>query len=337
MKKYLKIILLVCLTLTAIGLVAGYFFQAGPIFFFTAGWLVIITLLLWIGNQQLTVRLDKIMPWKKFGNWRFFTQLILALFYLLFLINSIYYGIKVSLTNDPPSEEQLVVMNLWGAVIFIPLFSLYFSLHFLRHWRKSELLVEIKQKESMHSQLESLKNHLDPHFLFNNLNILASLVESNQSAAKEFIQKFAEVYRSLLRTKSDDLITLREELEFIQSYMYLLHVRFQDLIVFKATIQNEQGLKLIPPLTVQMLVENAIKHNVISELKPLHIELSDELPNYLIVRNTLRPKKQLSDTMGSGLINIQQRYAHFTDMPVIVEKTTDLFSVHIPLIEMQKS
>lgn len=320
----------------ALLMVLGYFTDPGPIFYFTAGWLVVIALLLWLGNRQLTVRLDRLLPWSRYGNWRFFIHLILGLAYLLLLVNGIYYGIKTFLTDSPPSQEQFIVMNAWGAAIFIPIFSLYFSLHFLRHWRESELAVEKVQKEKIRSQLDSLKNHLDPHFLFNNLNILSSLIDKDKNVSKTFIEKFAEVYRTLLRTKSDDLIALRDELEFIQSYMYLIRMRFEDHIVFIDSLANSSKSRMLPPLTLQMLIENAIKHNIISEKLPLKIELLDGADNYLIVRNSLHPKmKDQEETNGSGLLNIQNRYSHFTDLPVRIEKTETHFEVCIPLLQIE--
>lgn len=334
MKKHLRLISLTGALLFVIAAIL-YWQQPGPIFYFTAGWLLIIALLLWFGNRQLTIRLDKLLPWSNYGNIRFFVQLLLALAYLLFLVNSIYYGIKVSLTSDAPTPEQFVVMNVWGAAIFIPIFSLYFSLHFLRHWRTSELEVEKNQKERMRSQLNSLKNHLDPHFLFNNLNILASLIDKDQQASKAFIEKFAEVYRWLLNTKSDDLIPLADELDFIQAYMYLMRVRFENHIEFNASIAASSRQKLIPPLTLQMLIENAIKHNLITEEVPLRIQLSEQ-PHYLVVRNSLLPSKAPVASGGSGLENIKQRYAHFSDLPVIVHKTAQHFEVHIPLLDLVK-
>lgn len=334
MKKPFRSIYIFAAVVVVIAVVV-YWQQPGPIFYFTGGWLLIIAVLLWFGNRALTRRLDNVMPWSRYGNLRFFVQLFLGLTYLLFLVNTIYYGIKVSLTDAPPTGDQLIVMNVWGAAIFIPIFSLYFSLHFLGHWRKSELAVEKNQKERIRSQLDALKNHLDPHFLFNNLNILSYLVDKDKHASKIFIEKFAEVYRALLNTKSDDLISLADELAFIDSYMYLMRVRFENHILFAVSIGSTSRQKVIPPLTLQLLVENAIKHNRITEAHSLHIEIT-EAPPYLIVRNTLLPTQAASVSNGSGLKNIQQRYAHFSDLPVRVKKTETHFEVHVPLLDLEK-
>jgi hypothetical protein len=299
------------------------------------GWMIIISLLLWVGNRFLTTRLDSLLPWNKFGNYRFFIHLLLGLLYLLLLVNATYLILKLALTTDPPTVAQMIVTNVHGAFIFIPLFSVYFSLQFLRHWRKSELEVERYQKENMRSQLESLKNHLDPHFLFNNLNILSALIDKNPAKSKEFMDKFSDVYRFLLKTKSDDLIPLMDEIDFIQSYVFLIRTRFDDNIKFNLKLRTKSQVRMLPPLALQMLVENAIKHNIIQENKPLTIDILQLEDDYLVVRNSLNEKREANDRNGSGLENIKSRYAHFTDKPVKITKTATEFEVHIPLLEIE--
>lgn len=300
-----------------------------PIIYFSLGWLLLISFLLWIGNRLLTKSLDRNFSWSRWGNYRFFTQLLAGLAYLLVLINGTYYAIKLPLTGTPPSVEQLVVANAWGAIIFVPVFSIYFSLYFLRYWRKTEFEVVRFQKENMRSQLDSLKNHLDPHFLFNNLNILAALIDKDKNASKEFIHKFAEVYRSLLKSKAEDLILLSEEMAFIESYIYLINVRFEENIQFNIDIKSFD--KMLPPLTIQMLIENAIKHNK----APLVISITEE-GSYLVVSNTLN-KKDPGNATGTGISNIKMRYSHFTEKPIEVSEQNGKFEVRIPLLEIEQS
>ena len=310
--------------------------QPGPVLYFSLGWVAMISFLLWIGNRFLTNRLDKGLSWSRWGNVRFFTQLLIGLAYLLVLINGTYYAIKTPITGNPPSGEQLIVANAWGIIIFVPVFSIYFSLHFLRHWRKSELEMVRYQKENIRSQLDSLKNHLDPHFLFNNLNILASLIDKDKNASKEFIHKFAEVYRSILKSKADDLIALADEMRFIQSYIYLIKTRFEENIQFNIALTGPAENKMLPPLTIQMLLENAIKHNIITEKLPLIISIREEGDDYLVISNTLN-KSNSEISSGTGLGNIRQRYAHFTDKPVDVSEENGKFEVRIPLLEIEHS
>ena len=307
--------------------------QPGPVLYFGLGWIALVSFLLWIGNRLLTKRLDKTLPWSRWGNYRFFTQLFVGLMYLLLLINGTYFAIKLPLTGNPPTFEQLVVANAWGIMIFVPVFSIYFSLHFLRHWRRTEFEMVRFQKESIRSQLNSLKNHLDPHFLFNNLNILASLIDKDKEASKDFVHKFAEVYRSILKSKAEDLILLSEEMKFIESYVFLIKTRFEENIQFRITVSSFD--KMLPPLTVQMLIENAIKHNIITEKEPLVISITENGSN-LVVSNNLN-KSNPESSSGTGIQNIKQRYAHFTDKPVEVSEENGKFEVRIPLLEIEQS
>lgn len=326
------------LALTAVAIAVWAWITApSPVFYFSLGWVVVIAVLLWFGNRFMSHTLDRWMSWNKWGNFRFFIQLLLGLIYLITLINLTYYFIKVSLTELPPTGEQLVVMNVWGAAIFIPVYSIYFSLHFLRHWRKSELDVERFQKENMRSQLDSLKNHLDPHFLFNNLNILSSLVDKDPKASREFIGKFADVYRAILRTKSDDLVPLSEEVHFIKSYIYLIKTRFEENIRFQLELPSSTPGQALPPLTLQMLIENAIKHNLITEGRPLDIRLYQPDEHSLIVSNTLfrRPDREATGLTQSGIANIRRRYSHFTDAEVVVTETETHFEVKVPLLQIE--
>jgi len=302
----------------------------GPVLYFSLAWLALISFLLWIGNRFLTKRLDRAMSWSRWGNVRFFFQLSVGLAYLLLLINGTYIATKMALTGNPPSDEQLIVANVWGVVIFVPVFSIYFSLHFLRHWRKTELEMTRYQKETIRSQLDSLKNHLDPHFLFNNLNILASLIDKDKDASKEFIHKFAEVYRSILKSKADDLILLSDEMSFIESYIYLVKTRFDDNVQFNIDVNSYS--KMLPPLTIQMLVENAIKHNSM----PLIVTIKQDGPDYLLISNTLN-RSEPENSSGTGISNIKKRYSHFTDKPVQVSEEEGKFEVRIPLLEIEHS
>jgi len=312
-------------------------FNPTSLIYFTAAWVVVVLLLLWMGNRLLTRLFNRYLSWLSYGNIRFFVHLLCGVFYSLVVINGTYTALKYLLTIDPPTRGQLIVMNVYGAIIFIPAYSIYFSLHFLRSWRKSEVESEKFQKESMRSQLESLKSHLDPHFLFNNLNILSSLIDKDKARSKVFLDKFAEVYRLLLRSRTEDLVTLREELDFIESYCFLIQTRFEDSIRFHIDIPSNLHRFLLPPLTLQMLMENAIKHTLITEKKPLsvHIIAGHDHPS-LVVSNTLNEKQNaMATTSGSGLENIRMRYRHFTSRDMEVEKTETEFKVTIPLIETE--
>lgn len=322
--------------LVSIAAIIMWLTQPTTTFYLTGGWIITVGVLLWLGNRQLADALDKILPWKKWGNFRFFLHLLCGLVFLLILMNLSYLGLKLMLTTDPPTVDQLLVTNVYGAFIFVPVFSIYFSLHFLRHWRQSELEAEKIQKENMRSQLTLLQSKLDPHFLFNNLNILSALMDSDIEKSKLFVDKFADVYRGLLQ-RTDELTPLSQELEFIDSYLFLLRTRFEDHIIVTQNIKPSGKSAMIPPLTLQLLVENAVKHNRVSDTQPLAIQFLQIEDDYLIVSNTLNQNDYSENREGSGLKNIQGRYAYFTDKPVRIVKSDSHFEVHIPLLEIEHS
>jgi hypothetical protein len=310
-------------------------FQPTSLIYYTLGWTFLVLLLLWGGNRLVTKLLTRFLPWTEYGNIRFFTQLVLGIIVSLLMVNGSYALLKYLLTTDPPTRGQLIVMNVYGAMLFVPIFSVYFSLHFLKSWRKSELDSEKFQKESIRSQLESLKSHLDPHFLFNNLNILSSLIDKNKEESRIFLDRFAEVYRLILRSKSEDLIRLGDELKFIEAYCFLLQTRFDNSIRFNIAIDPSLHNRMLPPMTLQMLIENAIKHSAITEKKPLEIKVASVPVDCVEVTNSLLARAGENENKpGSGLENIRLRYQHFTSRKVRIEKTATEFRVTIPLLEI---
>jgi len=302
----------------------------------TFGWIVLIIALLWTGNAQISKYLDYKLPWLEYGTVRFFSQLASGLIYSLLVINLSYFVLKSLFTTDPPSIAQIIVMNTYGVLIVLPVISIYFGVHFLRSWRKSELEAEKFQKESIKSQLEALKNHLDPHFLFNNLNILSSLIDKDKDLSQAYLEKFAEIYRVILQSNVTEVIPLSKEMDFINAYIYLIKIRFEENIEISMQLDSESTSKMLPPLTLQMLVENAIKHNIITESKPLKIEISSNGSQWLIVKNNLNPKPTAKNDSGSGLENIENRYAYFTNEKIKLKNDGDYFTVEVPLIEVDE-
>ena len=326
------------LTLILVGLVIYFLIKLQPpiTFYITITWFLLLTLLLWMGNSLISGFLDRKLPWRKYVTARFFIQLGLTIVYSLFCINASYLLFKLLFTNDPPVWEQVVLTNIYGLLLILPVFSIYFGIHFLKAWKKSELETEQLQKESVRSQLEALRNHLDPHFLFNNLNILSTLIDTNKDLSKEYLEKFAEVYRIILQNEVSELITLKKELDFIKSYVYLIKIRFQDDIRIDLEVPDQLKMKMIPPLSVQMLIENCIKHNAITETSPLNINIYTEKDKYLVVSNNLKPKKIIGDKKSSGLENISNRYSYFTEEELKIERSETHFMVRIPLLEIEE-
>jgi sensor histidine kinase YesM len=181
------------------------------------------------------------------------------------------------------------------------------------------------------AKYESLKSQIDPHFLFNSLNVLTSLIEENPKQAGKFTTKLSKVYRYVLEQKNKDLIDLDEELQFARTYMELLKMRFENAVIFEIPERsNNPELKIIP-LSLQLLLENTIKHNVVSEEYPLKVTITEE-HGYLVVTNNFNPKNVLEKGTEVGLKNIVDRYNLITLKKVSIEKSAEHFTVKIPLL-----
>lgn len=186
------------------------------------------------------------------------------------------------------------------------------------------------------AQFESLKNQIDPHFLFNSLNVLSSLIEENPDTAQDFTTSLSKIYRYVLEQKDKELVPIEEEISFAKTYMELLNIRFENSITFLLPDISDSDGKVVP-LSLQLLLENCIKHNVVSEQKPLHVKIYIE-NGYLVVENNFQKKETLNqERKGVGLQNIVNRYAILTKRNVLVEETEQHFKVKIPILTKQLS
>ncbi len=192
------------------------------------------------------------------------------------------------------------------------------------------------ERENIQSQLEGLKNQVNPHFLFNSLNTLTYIIPEDQNLAVRFVQQLSKVYRYILEIRDRKLICLSEELAFLDAYVFLLKDRFGENFKIDINIpESYLNLKVVP-LSLQILMENAIKHNIISALKPLRVEVFIENNLKLIVKNNLQKKNHVMNSTKVGLQNIKNRYSFFSDQKVEVFATTDSFVVSIPLIQIDE-
>jgi hypothetical protein len=328
--------IVIFLVLTSIGFLLLSNSEAPRSYYLTLGWIDLMLILIFVFNRLLTNLLDNKLPWLVYGNKRFYTQLVLGILISLAVINLSYLIFKFALTQDPPDATQLASINALGILFLMPVISINFGIQFLRNWKDAQLASENFQKESIKAELTILKNHLDPHFLFNNLNILSSLISKDQKQSQAYLEKFAEVYRIILQSSSEELVELKQELGFINAYMYLLSIRFEETIQLEMHIDKSLEQLYIPPLTLQMLIENAIKHNLITETKPLKISIESR-SGFLVIKNNLQEKKvEVKDSNKSGLENIKKRYSYFTDQKVEVNKNATSFIVKVPLINISE-
>ncbi|MDQ1090007.1 sensor histidine kinase [Siphonobacter sp. SORGH_AS_1065] len=201
-----------------------------------------------------------------------------------------------------------------------------------KHFYETQQRLIRIEKERTEAELRHLKAQIDPHFLFNNLNVLGALIERNPKEASAYLHRFSALYRYLIRHRDDDVITLADELAFLNDYVYLIRQRFGRAYEILTTVQIPDTLVvLVLPGSLQSLVENAVKHNRSSEGDPLLIELivNDET---IVVRNERRPKLTPIESTGTGLQNLQARYALLSDKTVLVKATPTEFVVTLPLL-----
>ncbi|MEM9548345.1 MAG: histidine kinase [Bacteroidota bacterium] len=237
----------------------------------------------------------------------------------------------------PKGPEPHALLETIGSFIFLILvMSIYEGTYIFAELKKSKLAQEMLMKENISSQLEGLKNQVNPHFLFNSLNTLASIIPEDQERGVRFVTKLSKVYRYILDIKDQKLISVREELDYLHSYTYLLKERFGDNIVIDIDVDPSDFDKLIMPLSLQITFENAIKHNVITSSRPLHIQVYMENDN-LVVKNNLQKKSTVGSSTKMGLQNIKNRYSFFTDKEVGVISTMKHFIVTLPLLKATSS
>jgi hypothetical protein len=181
------------------------------------------------------------------------------------------------------------------------------------------------------AKFETLKNQIDPHFLFNSLNVLSSLIEENPENAQRFTTSLSKVYRYVLEQKDKDLVPIEEELAFAKTYMNLLQMRFENSLTYEVLVGNMHIESKVVPLSLQLLLENAVKHNIISEQKPLHIKIYIEKDD-LVIQNNFQKKSVLQDGQGVGIQNIISRYYIITDRKVTIEQNEYTYTVKLPIL-----
>lgn len=295
---------------------------------------LLITFLIWEGNLIIDHHLNQRLPWLKRPALRLFVQFVVALVYssLALLLPMKLYSVFICVI--PPDREVFLnkISLIMGLIVSVIILTIEVSTQFFRNWRASLLEVERYKTETVKAQLQSLKSQVNPHFLFNNLSVLTSLVYKDQDKAADFINQLSKVYRYLLDSQDKELVKLETELEFIRSYVFLLQIRFDKNLIFDWQVPDRALTLYLPPLALQYLVENVIKHNEVSDEHHLKIELSAE-GEKLIIKNNLQRRSHIEGTSGTGLRNIRQRYLYFTEKEVEVLETHEHFIVKLPLLE----
>lgn len=289
---------------------------------------ILIWIFLWIGNAVLSASLDDKLSWQEKPIQRLVLGFVAMIVYSLGIVYLLVFFFRWVFHLNV--GDDLGGM-LYSTLIITTLINMFMtSRSFLLNWKQAAVDAERLKKESAEAHYTSLRNQVNPHFLFNSLNALTNLVYQNQDDAVRFIKQLSEVYRYVLDTRDKEVVSVQEELKFLQSYLYLQQIRFGNKLKLELKLQDVKGS--VAPLALQMLVENAIKHNEISEENPLTIRIYSET-NCLIVENNLQRKLVLGEeASGLGLDNIRKRYEFLTDKKLQIVNGPQQFTVHLPII-----
>lgn len=294
------------------------------------------------GNGYINVLLDRKWDWLEQTNLRVYFGIVFTVLYTVPAVLGINYIIFVVVQNLPTDKffsERMIWVHLFYIILSLGVSTFMQARSFMVKWKQASKFEVTKQKiiaGTANAKFESLKNQIDPHFLFNSLNVLSSLIEENPDNAQRFTTSLSKVYRYVLEQKDKDLVSVEDELAFAKTYMNLLKMRFENSLFYELPTQNIVAEAKVVPLSLQLLLENTVKHNVVSEQKPLHIRIFMD-GDYLAVQNDFQKKEVLQDRQGVGLQNIVNRYAIVTNRQVLIEQNEQNFTVKIPVLTKKLS
>ncbi len=286
-------------------------------------------------------RLDEYVPWKKQFIFRFTLALLVGM--IIITMISLLGLVFSSLLNENLfsrifnefNNEWIKMLILSFFIIFIYQ-AAYFSIYSYQQYAVVQLNKLRENREQLRLQFDALKSQLSPHFLFNSLNTISSLVHKNPESAEEFIRRLASTYQYVISNKHEQLVSVEEEVEFIKSYYHLLKVRFEDSLKLEINLPENVLHTVIPPLTLQILIENAVKHNQIDEMNHLDIYIGSIDNTTLRITNNKGDKPPNVRSFKVGLDNIKKRYAYYSPRAIKINDTQH-FSVELPVIPIKKA
>ena len=293
----------------------------------------VVTILAFNAAAELQIVLDNILerflPVPRKIKLRLFLQLAVGILFLVAAHRIIMYFVEPKL--ELPKSRSGVILGMATGLIFVQMIANSLTLaRFSRKWVNSQETIAEMKREKLEMDYNSLQDQLNPHFLFNNLSVLKSLIIYDPDVAVDFTENFTDVYRYVLQSKNKRLVKLSEELQFMKAYYVLHKERLGDGLLVETNIPEEETDKEIAPLTGQLLIENAIKHNVTSKDAPLKINVFVE-NDYLVVSNNLN-LRTASYSTKTGLGNLVRRYEMLTEKEIVVQYDDERFEVKVPLL-----
>ena len=291
-----------------------------------------------LSNGYVNDFLNKKLSWADQTRLRTILGIVCTLivnFIVVYACNFLNYVVIQKMATAEDVFSGKYTFTNWFMINFALMISAFLhAKSFMEELKKNTKKEVVEQKliaKSANAQFESLKNQLDPHFLFNSLNVLTALIDENPEQAQKFTTSMSKVYRYVLEQKDKELVKIENEIEFAKIYCNLLKTRFEDSVNFTFDINDEDLQKMVVPLSLQLLLENCIKHNFATSSKPLNIRIFTE-GKFLCIENNLQVREQLTESAGIGLANIVQRYALLTKENVFIEKSEQNFKVKVPIL-----
>lgn len=296
---------------------------------------LLICLLVWEGNRLAKYLLDNYIL-NKHHSLNPIVALFLSSHVIAFFAGLIVYFFITAVVLKDINDADLIALKL--TLLFSFRINLFLQcinaiVHFVNRFQQKQVEAEELRRINTQAQLQAIRNQVNPHFLFNNLNVLSTLVLQKNQDANTFIEAFSSVYRYILKNRDAETVTLKTELTFIEPYIYLLKTRFGNALHIILEIPAQYVEYYIVPAALQLLIENAIKHNITSVAHPLSVKLFVAGDQYLVVQNNLQEKPEKPPSTEFGLYNISQQYKLLSGKEIRIEKNDLLFSVAIPLLK----
>ncbi len=299
-------------------------------------WTFSITITQWTGLSLIYKIIDGKISWIETPVRKVFVQIVVLLAYSTSAFIFVqFFNYYVWLGLIPSQSWNSIVISIPTTILISFVISLIFTaIGFFFAWKNSVIKAEKLKAEMMAYKYESLRNQINPHFLFNSLNVLSDLVYDDQAMAVKFIRQMSDLFRYVLDSRDRELVPLKEELEFISSFTFLLKTRFEEKLIIEIDVQASPE-EYIVPMTLQLLIENAVKHNEVSEAFPLRIIVRRN-GDSLEVENNLQPKSTGGDSKKTGLKNITQQFAFFSEQPIKIIYSDERYMVRVPILKEMK-
>lgn len=304
--------------------------------YYALGTITMVTLCTWEGSRMLEKLFDKRLTTAR-NKIRVLVLFFAAAGALTTILTSAIVLLVSMVLHKHSFTEALMPLKL--NLIYAWLANLLFHLlnavlFYFTEYKNKLLEAEELKRMTTQAELQLVKSQINPHFLFNNLNVLSALVMKNNNEANRFIEEFSKVFRYILNNHDKELVDVKTELNYIKPYIFLLQKRFAEGLHIEVNIPEDRERFYIIPASLQMLIENAIKHNVVSKTRPLHIDVHVNGNNTIIVSNNLQPRESADSSTKIGLSNIMKRYLLVSGREVKVHKDEEVFTVTLPLLTL---